>query len=181
MQLSVAVRSVKPSAPRNAKSMTRTSASPAGRRHAEELDADLPELPVPAGLRLLVAELRPGVPEPDRPGPVLEPVFDERPHDARRVLRPQRQRAALAVREGVHLLVDDVRRLADRAREELRRLEDRRADLAVAVEPKTRRAVGLDGGELLAVGRQEVVRALGRPELAAHRAQAPSVLKYSSL
>ena len=38
----------------------------------------------------------------------------------------------VAVVEGVHLLRDDVGRLADAAREQLGRLEDRRADLAVA-------------------------------------------------
>src|SRR5687768_18019192 len=37
-----------------------------------------------------------------------------RSNDARGVLRAHRERAALAVGERVHLLVDDVRRLADR-------------------------------------------------------------------
>ena len=40
-------------------------------RDAEQLDADLAELPIAAGLGLLVAELRPGVPEPNGPGHLL--------------------------------------------------------------------------------------------------------------
>jgi hypothetical protein len=41
--------------------------------------------------------------------------------------------SAAAINEGVHLLLDDVGVLADGAAEELRPLEQRQADLAVAV------------------------------------------------
>ena len=48
---------------------------------------------------------------------------------------------AAAIRERVHLLGDDVGRLADRAGEHLGELEDRRRHLAIAIESATSRAV----------------------------------------
>ena len=47
----------------------------------------------------------------------------------------QGQRIAAAVREGVHLLGDDVGGLADRAGEDLGRLEHRHLDMLEGVEP----------------------------------------------
>ncbi len=152
-----------------------------GRGDSDELDADLAELAVPARLRLLVAKLGTRVPEADRPRNVLHSALDERPDHSGGVLGAKRQRAALAVRERVHLLVDDVRRLSHRAGEELRRLEDRRADLSIPVRAEDAARGGLDGGELLALGGKEVVRALRRLHARRHRAQAPSTRKYSSL
>ena len=49
----------------------------------------------------------------------MHPVLDVRARDQRRPLRPERQRATAAVVERVHLL-DDVGRLPDAAREQLR-------------------------------------------------------------
>ena len=74
----------------------------------------------------------------------------------RRVLRAQRERRAVAVLERVHLLGDDVGLFADAAREQLRLLEDRRADLVVVVAcgrpraPPPRRGSTrpLDGGRM---------------------------------
>ncbi len=151
------------------------------RRRAHELEADLAELAVAAGLRLLVAELRTRVPEADRTGHVLEALLHQRAHDAGRVLRPQGQRPALAVRERVHLLVHDVGGVADRAGEEVRALEDRGADLGVAERAEYAPRRVLDRGEALADGREEVVRSLGRADPLAHRAHFPSTRKYSSL
>ncbi len=151
------------------------------RGHADQLEADLAELAVTAGLRLLVAKLRPRVPEANGPRHLLKTLLHQRADDARRVLGPQREGAALAVGEGVHLLVHDVGRVADRAGEQLRALEDGRANLGVAEgsEHAARRVFGR--GESLARGGQKVVRSLGRPNPPAHRAHFPSILKYSSL
>ena len=91
-----------------------------GAGDAEELGADLVELALAALLRPLVAEHRPGVPELDRPALAAEVVLEEGAHDAGRPLRAQRQGVAALVGEGVHLLLDDVARVAEAAREERR-------------------------------------------------------------
>ena len=87
--------------------------------------------------------------------------------DAGGVFRPQRDLLAAAIGEGVHLLGDDIGRLADRPREHLGELEDRRRDLLIAVtlgEPPRR----VDDGAMppLLVG-QEILgaahRLQGRP------------------
>ena len=57
-----------------------------------------------------------------------------------RRLGPEAQPVAAAVVEGVHLLLDDVGVLADRALEELRMLDERHAHLAVSVVRQTARA-----------------------------------------
>ena len=100
---------------------------------AEELGADLPELAHAALLRALVAEHRAGVVELGELPVAGEAVLERRPNDARGGLRAQRDRAAALVLEGVHLLGDDVGRLADAAREDLGVLEQRRVDRLVAV------------------------------------------------
>jgi hypothetical protein len=55
---------------------------------------------------------------------------------AGRALGPKGERAASLVLEGEHLLLDDVRGLADSARENLGVLEDRRLEVAVARAPE---------------------------------------------
>ena len=99
---------------------------------ADRLGADLAVLAVAAGLRRLVAEHRPRVPELHGLRKLVHAVLDVRAADRRGALRAQRQRAAAAVLERVHLLAHDVGRLADGAHEQLRVLEDRRLDLAEA-------------------------------------------------
>ena len=95
---------------------------------AEHLDADLVELAVAATLRLLVAELRPGVPH--LPGD-LRAMLDEGPAHRRRQLRPQGDVPAALVDEVVHLLGDHLGGVTD-ALEDAEILEQRRDDLAVA-------------------------------------------------
>ncbi len=85
---------------------------------AERLGADLGELPLAAGLRLLVAEHRPGVPELHRQRAALEAGVERRPDRAHGALGPQRERALAAVGEGEHLLAHDVGGLADAAGEQ---------------------------------------------------------------
>ena len=131
------------SSPNDARKSTSSrmiSTSAFGCRGADALGAPLVELAVAAGLRAVVAEHRAHVPQPVDAAGLREPVLDQRAHDARRALGPQRQRAALLVGERVHLLGHDVGRLADAAQEQLRRLEDRRADLPVAVARRRRLA-----------------------------------------
>ena len=67
---------------------------------------------------------------------MLLPAFGEiGAADAGGEFGPQRQALAAAILEAVHLLGDDVGRLADRAGEDLGRLEHRHLDPAEAVEP----------------------------------------------
>ena len=108
----------------------------------QDLDVDLMELAQPPLLRPLVAEHRAAREQPDRQL-LAERSGDEGARDAGGVLRPQRQALAAPILERVHLLGDDVRGLAERAREHLGELEDRRRDLVVAVARRDR-APGLD-------------------------------------
>ena len=96
---------------------------------AERLDTELMEFAHAAGLRAVVAEHRADVEELDERSVAVELVLQVRAHDGCRVLRAQRDAASAAVFERVHLLVDDIRAFADAAVEELRVLEERRADL----------------------------------------------------
>ena len=98
----------------------------------QDLDVDLMELAQPPLLRPLVAEHRAAREQPDRQL-LAERAGDEGARDAGGVLRAQRQALAASILERVHLLGDDVRGLAERAREHLGELEDRRRDLVVAV------------------------------------------------
>ena len=95
---------------------------------AEHLDADLVELAVAAALRLLVPELRPGVPDLPRR---RRPVLHERPAHAGGQLGPQRDVTAALVDEVVHLLRHHVGGVAD-ALEHAEVLEQRRDHLPVA-------------------------------------------------
>ena len=100
---------------------------------AERLDVELMELAIAALLRTLVAEHRSRRPHAKRPL-VCQVVLDRRADDARCRFGTQRQ--ALAVQlvvERVHLVLDDVGVLADAAHEQWRRLDDRHAQVAVAI------------------------------------------------
>ena len=125
--------SASPSSRQSRASITICSASTSGPGEAQRLGVELVELAVAALLRALVAEHR--AREPDALRPLVdEVVLDRGAHDARRRLGPQRQ--ALAVQpilERVHLLLDDVGGFADRAHEQRRGLDDRHAQVAVAV------------------------------------------------
>ena len=64
----------------------------------------------------------------------MHSVLDVGAADRRGALGTKRERPVGPIREAVHLLLHDVRSLARRAREESGVLEDRRQDLAIAVE-----------------------------------------------
>src|SRR3546814_7378950 len=106
--------------------------SPTLFRSTGDLHADLVELPLPPLLRTLVAEHRPGIEQLQREV-LAETAGNEGTGDTRGPLRPQRDRVAAAILERVHLLGDDVGRIAERSREDLGELENRRRDLAEAV------------------------------------------------
>ena len=95
--------------------------------------ADLVELPVAPLLRPLAAEHGPDV-EPLLRSLDVRAVLDVGAHGPGRALGTEGELLLALVLEDVHLLVDDVRRLADAAGEEGVRLDHRRADLAVAVQ-----------------------------------------------
>ncbi|MNC35159.1 hypothetical protein D3C75_836320 [compost metagenome] len=99
----------------------------------EHFHADLVELAVAALLRALVAEHRADVPQLLWLAAADQAVLLHRAHAGGGAFRAQGQRVAVAVVEGVHLLLDDVGDLADRALEQLGELDDRHADLPVAV------------------------------------------------
>ena len=101
---------------------------------AEHLGPDLVELPVPTALRTLPSEHRADVEEPGLRIGVPEAALEIGARDGGGRLGAQRERGPVAIGEAVHLFLDDVGRLADRAREELRPLENRQANLAESVD-----------------------------------------------
>ena len=100
---------------------------------AEDLRAELGELPVAPALGALGPEHRPDVPPARHRLALLDGVLDVRPCRAGRALGAQGQRLAVVL-ERVHLLLDDVGHFADGPHEERRRLDVRRAHLAKAVQ-----------------------------------------------
>lgn len=100
---------------------------------AQYLGVDLVELAIAPLLRPFVAEHRAAGRDLQRR--MLLPAFgQERARDTCGELRPQGQRIAAAVGESVHLLRHDVGRLADRAGEDLGRLEHRQVDALETVQ-----------------------------------------------
>ena len=92
-------------------------------------------------------------------------MLDDGPGHRRRVFRPEGDRPAALVDEGVHFLRDDVGRLARALFEELGGLEDRGPQLAVAVELEEALGRGLDRLPDLDLAGEDVVRALDRGQL----------------
>ena len=101
----------------------------------------------------------------------VEPVLEVGADDRRGSLRPKRQRATAAVFERVHLLLDDIRARARRAREELGVLEDGRLDAAVTGERAEALDLARDALPERLFGRQDVVRSPRRVVLGAHEAR----------
>src|SRR4029453_10079176 len=77
---------------------------------ADRLDRELPVLAVAAALRRRIAVHRRDRVELERLRLAMEAVLQVRARDGPRALRAKRERAAAAVLERVHLLLDDVRR-----------------------------------------------------------------------
>ena len=143
-------------------------------RHHQQLDIDVgvrvperfrPErmvLAVASLLGPLVPEQRAAVPQPLRPL-VEQVVLQRRAHGWRRAFRAQGELLAVhRVDEGVHLLLDDVGRLAYPAHEELRPLDDGRADLAVAVLLEHRARGFLEKAPAVRLVRQDIVHPADR-------------------
>ena len=99
-------------------------------------------------------------------GHELHAVLDVGTRDAGGGLRPERPALAVLVpwREQEQLLLDDVRRLADPALEDLDALEQRRRDRVVAVARGEIRTERLQAAEREPILRQEVARATRRSE-----------------
>src|SRR5262249_56982341 len=89
-----------------------------------------------AALGALAAEHRPAIVQARGGLALREPTLEVCAHDARRRLRAQRERGLVTVDERVHLLLDDVRGIAERAGEELRALDHGKPDLVEAVAPE---------------------------------------------
>jgi len=147
---------------------------------AHSLDVQLPELAELSALRRGVPVHRPDQERLHRLRRAVEPVLDVRARDRGRALGSQRQRAVTAVRERVHLLLDDVGALPRRAREELGVLEERSRDPPVAV--RRTDVFGLAKNPLpqrLLRG-QDVLRASRRLELHEARSSSRNGLRSSS-
>ena len=127
--------------------------------HWDELDADLGELAVAAGLGLLVPELRALVPDLPRRG---RPVLGVRAAHRSGQFRAQGQvlRRVALVEEVEHLLGDDVGRLTQ-ALEDAEIFEDRRHDLTETGELGLTRESVDQGATTPGLGREDVARALG--------------------
>jgi hypothetical protein len=135
---------------------------------AEGLDVDLVELAVASLLRPLMAKQRHLAPQAQRPV-VERVVLDHRPHDSGGGLRPERQPVAVhRVLERVHLLLDDVGHLAEATHEERRRLDDRRAHVAVGIALHQGADARLEPFPARRFGRQDVVHAFDRAQDVAH-------------
>ena len=100
-------------------------------RRSDRLDAELVELPVAPLLRTLMPEDRPEIRELPEAALLVEVVLQKRTHNRRRQFRAQGEGFLLRAKR-IHLLFDDVGRLARRLVEELGLLEDGRADFFVA-------------------------------------------------
>ena len=131
-------------------------------RRAEHLAAELVQLAQAARLRLFVAVAGRLVIHLDREAVIVHAVFEHRAHRAGRALGAQRDGAAALIQKRVHLLFDDVRRVADRALKELRVLEHRRADLGEAVELGLARHHVFDERPFFGFARDDVFRAFRR-------------------
>ncbi len=83
-------------------------------------------------LRTLVPKHGSAVPEPLY---LIEQqaMLKTRPHTAGSALRPQGEAVTIAVLEGIHLLFDDIRDLADGAFEQVGHLQDGHTDLVVTI------------------------------------------------
>ncbi len=90
-------------------------------------------------------------------------MLDERTHDRRGPLGPEREPATALVFELVHLLGDDIGRLPH-AEEHLEVLEDRGDDQAVAEAPGSTAERVDERGEPVRRRREDVVGPLRRPE-----------------
>ena len=124
---------------------------------AEGFDVELVKLAVAACLRSLVPEHRPHRVQPHRLRMDVQAVLDVGPEQRRGRLGPERERLARPVLKRVHLLLDDVRGLADPASEQLGPLEERQTDFLVSVGFEHAPGRGLDAGPLLGGRRQNVV------------------------
>ena len=129
---------------------------------ADALRAELPELAVAARLRAVVAEHRAEVVEAHRLRAARHAVLQVGAADGRGALGTQREPAAAAVLEDVHLLRDDVALVARGAREDAHVLDDRRGDQGVAEQPRDALRGGADEAPQRLVLRQEVAHAARR-------------------
>ena len=102
-------------------------------RRADRFHVHLVELAEAARLGPLVPEHRADQVQLHQAALGGQVVLGERPHQRGGGFGTQRQAFAPAVLEGVHLLLDDIGRLADPADEQLRPLEDGGANLGIAV------------------------------------------------
>ena len=88
---------------------------------------------------------------------VQQTVFDPGAHATGGALGAQAQAVAVAVFKGIHLLLDDIRHLADGAFEQLGALQQGHADLFIAVAFQDLAGHLLQIGEIPALLREDVV------------------------
>ena len=129
-----------------------------GTANAERFHANLLELTIAPTLLSLIAEHRPGIPEP-LCLVAQQAMFDGGPGATGGALRAQREFAAAPIPQRVHLLFHDVRRFADAAAEELGRLDERQPDLLVAKGLRDGRDGIRDPARQRSVGTHEVPHA----------------------
>jgi hypothetical protein len=83
-------------------------------------------------------------------------------------LRPQRHAVAVAIREGIHFLFDDIGQFTDGTRKEFRTLEHRQTDPTVAIVFEDLRRARLDPFPQSVLVRQDVVHPAHRLDNARH-------------
>src|SRR5579859_1057545 len=130
-------------------------------REAECLRVDLMELTISS-------RLRPLAPEHRAHAPYAQPILPQQtvgyhgPHDSGGGFRTQGNVIFALVDEAEHFLFDDVRKIADRALEQLRLLDDRDAEFLVAVARKNLARDALQVLPCRGLCRQHVVDAAKR-------------------
>ena len=140
------------------------------RGDAVGLGAHLPELAVATGLHPLVPEHRAEVPPARHRLALGDRVLDVGPDARRGPFRTEREAATRLVLEGVHLLADDVGRLAHAPDEERGVLHHRGAGLLVPEPPEGLAHGGLERVPHRDVGREEIVHPLHPGDPLAHGA-----------
>lgn len=126
------------------------------------------ELTITALLWTLVAEHRTDVPEFLHLATAGDAVLEHGTHTGCRAFRTQGQGVAVTVIEGVHLFFDDVGHFTNGALEQLGELNDRHADLLVAVVIQQTRNGALEMTPQRGLFGQDVVHATNGLQRLAH-------------
>ncbi len=139
-----------------------------GTRHAESLGTKLMKLPVAPFLRAFMAKHRAVIPQPLLLI-VQQAGLQTGTHNAGGVFRTQAQTVAVTIVETVHFLFNDIGNFTDGASEQSRFLNNRRANLTIAVRLYQRTILIFQMVPHGHVSRQNIVHSANNLKLISHR------------